>query len=169
MLQMVTRLIVIIYTNIESLCCASETKIMLCINYTSIKKKRHLRWAHCLITHKYAHDVLASLEYYSNVTERCGVQLLTVQKSINRPGWWKGKFASFQMPATGRGGRTSVQRLTPFPPPPALTRRRWELYRLREGATCRNSTVSSDSHLQIGHWWSDKHHLGYFAILFLRA
>ena len=29
--------------------------------------------------------------------------------------------------------------------------------KLREGATCRNSTVSSDKHL--GHWWSDQHHL----------
>ena len=29
-----------------------------------------------------------------------------------------------------------------------------------EGATCRNSTVSSGSHLEIGHQWSDQHHLG---------
>ena len=37
----------------------------------------------------------------SSVTERvCKVQLLATQKSINRPGWWKGKFALFQMPAT---------------------------------------------------------------------
>ena len=28
---------------------------------------------------------------------------------------------------------------------------REEFYRLREGATCRNSIISSDSHLQIGH------------------
>ena len=32
-------------------------------------------------------------------------------------------------------------------------------YRQRKGATCRNSTVSSDSHLEIGHRWSDQHHL----------
>ena len=32
-------------------------------------------------------------------------------------------------------------------------------YRQRKGATCRNSTVSSDSHLEIGHRWSDQCHL----------
>ena len=32
-------------------------------------------------------------------------------------------------------------------------------YRLREGATRRNSTVSSDSHLEFGHQWSDERHL----------
>ena len=29
------------------------------------------------------------------VTERCGVWLLTAEKPINRPGWWKGKFLYF--------------------------------------------------------------------------
>ena len=28
-----------------------------------------------------------------------------------------------------------------------------------EGATCRNSTVSSDSYFEIGHWWSDQHQI----------
>ena len=32
-------------------------------------------------------------------------------------------------------------------------------YRQREGATRRNSTVSSDSHLEIRHQWSDQCHL----------
>ena len=40
-----------------------------------------------------------------SVTERWGVQLLTAQKPINRPGWWKGKCALFQMPATKGEGR----------------------------------------------------------------
>ena len=41
-----------------------------------------------------------------NVTERSmWTQLLAAQKPINRPGWWKGKFALFQMLATGAGGR----------------------------------------------------------------
>ena len=31
-----------------------------------------------------------------------------------------------------------------------------------EGATCRNSTVNSDSHLQIADWWSDQHQLDCF-------
>ena len=40
------------------------------------------------------------------------------QKPINRPGWWKGKLALVQMPATeGGGGRIAVQR----PPPPPTT------------------------------------------------
>ena len=30
-----------------------------------------------------------------------GVQLLIIQKSISSPGRWKGKFALFQMPASG--------------------------------------------------------------------
>ena len=32
-------------------------------------------------------------------------------------------------------------------------------HRQREGATCRNSTVSSDGHLEIGLQWSDQQHL----------
>ena len=35
-----------------------------------------------------------------------------------------------------------------------------KFYRWREGATCRNSSVSSDRHLEVGHPWSDQHHLG---------
>ena len=43
----------------------------------------------------------------------CGVQLLTIEKPINRPSWWNGEFASFQMLATGgEGGQTYVQRPT---------------------------------------------------------
>ena len=35
-----------------------------------------------------------------------GVQLLATQKPVNRPSWWKGKFALFWMPATWvEGGR----------------------------------------------------------------
>ena len=36
-----------------------------------------------------------------------GVWLLATQKPINRTGWWKGKLALFQMPAT-RSGRADV-------------------------------------------------------------
>ena len=35
-----------------------------------------------------------------------------------------------------------------------------KFYRGREGATCRNSSVSSDRLLEVGHPWSDQHHLG---------
>ena len=62
-------------------------------------------------------------------------------------------------PRVGVGGRTPVQR--PTAPP------RWQpvgksFYRQREGATGRNSTVSSDRHLEIGHRWSDQRHLDCF-------
>ena len=57
------------------------------------------------------------------LSKECGrVQLLTAQKLINRPGWWKGMFVSFQMPVTGRD---------------------WG------EIACRNSTVSSDSHFKL--------------------
>ena len=40
-----------------------------------------------------------------DVTERSvWVWLIPAQKLINRPGWWKGRFALFQMLATGGGG-----------------------------------------------------------------
>ena len=54
----------------------------------------------------------------SSVTERvCWVQLLAIQKSINRPGWWKGKFALFQMPATCGVRRADVYPKADGPPP----------------------------------------------------
>ena len=46
-----------------------------------------------------------------------GVWLLATQEPINRPGWWRGKFALFQILATvggwGGGDWTSAQRLIP--------------------------------------------------------
>ena len=80
-----------------------------------------------------------------------GVWLLTAQKSKKRPGWWKGKVVLFWMLATGGGGeheewQTPSQRLAPCPQPVGRS-----FYKLREWATRRNSTVSSDCHLEIGH------------------
>ena len=96
----------------------------------------------------------------SPVTET-GVRLLAAQKPVKRQGWWKGKFALFWMPATGGGrGWTSVQRPTPSPPNDNQGARAF-IDRGR-GATCRNSTGSSDSHLEIGHWWSDQRPLDCF-------
>ena len=46
-----------------------------------------------------------------------------------------------------------VQRLTPLPD------NQGGFYRRREGVTCRNSTVTSDSPLQSDHRWSDQCHL----------
>ena len=39
-----------------------------------------------------------------------GVRLLAPQKPVNRPGWWKGKFALFQIPETGREGGRHVSK-----------------------------------------------------------
>ena len=86
----------------------------------------------------------------------CGLSgcLLTAQKPANRLGWWKGKSALLQMPATGAEGGwwMSVQR--PIPP---LTSRGWELLQTEvcvggggELFTCRNSTAIFNSHLQMG-------------------
>ena len=58
----------------------------------------------------------------------------------------EGKVALFWMPATsgvGEGGRLSKGRL----PPPRQSGGK-SFYRRREGAACRNSTASSDSHLE---------------------
>ena len=40
-------------------------------------------------------------------------------------------------------------------------------YRLKEGATCRNSTISSDSLLQIDYRWFDQHHLDCFRYMLI--
>ena len=60
----------------------------------------------------------------------------------------------------------NVGRVDPCPktnsPHPQLTITGQELYRRREGATCRNSTVSSDSRPQTGPQGSDQHHLDCF-------
>ena len=47
--------------------------------------------------------------------KECWIWLLAARKPINKPSWRKGKFALFQMLATGGGGegQKSVQRLTP--------------------------------------------------------
>ena len=63
-----------------------------------------------------------------SVTERRGVRLLAVPKPISRPGWWKGKLALFQMPATERGRADISPKSTP-----PQTGRGGELHRLRRG------------------------------------
>lgn len=57
--------------------------------------------------------------------------------------------------AWGVVGVTTVQRLTPSNPQ-SLGK---SFYRLREAATCSNSTVSSDSHREVILWRSDQCHL----------
>ena len=92
---------------------------------------------------------------HTHVT-KSGVQFLTAQKTIKRPGWWKGKFVLFWMPATGVGeGWTPVQKLTS---PTLLTISGQECSQTEGGTPHRNSTVSSDCHLVIGPQWSEQHH-----------
>ena len=62
----------------------------------------------------------------------------------------------------GEGWNTSVQRLTPpqgTSGARAFIDRSWVA---GMAATCSNSSFISDSHLQIGPWWSDQHHIDCF-------
>ena len=83
---------------------------------------------------------------------KSGAWMLATQKPINRPVRWKGKFISDA--GNWWVGWTSVQR----PTSPA-DKQGVRALQMEGGATRRTSTASSDSHLQIGHWWSDRHHL----------
>ena len=88
-----------------------------------------------------------------NTVTESRVWMLAVQKPTKRQAWWKGKFvelALFWIPAMGKEEvRMSVQRSTPHPQPNNLGQ---ELLQTEKCATCTNSTVSSDSHLETGHW-----------------
>ena len=79
------------------------------------------------------------------------VLLLAALKPIRRPGWWKGKFASFQMPATWGEQADSCQKADSHQHPPPRQSGGKSFYRQREGATCRNCTTSSDRHPEVGH------------------
>ena len=79
-------------------------------------------------------------------------------RGIERPSWWEGKFVLLWMLATGGGMWTPVQRLTPLPWQSVLK----SFYRQREGASIRNGTASSNSHIEVSHWWSDQYHVDYF-------
>ena len=69
------------------------------------------------------------------------------------------------MPATWRGWREDICPKADSPRPPATMKLGGKsFYKQREGATGRNSTVSSDSHLEIGHQWSDRHLLDCFTV-----
>ena len=79
-----------------------------------------------------------------NIVTESRVWMLAVQKPTKRQAWWKGKFvelALFWIPA--------VQRSTPHPQTNNLGQ---ELLQTERCSTCTNSTVSSDSHLETGHW-----------------
>lgn len=88
-----------------------------------------------------------------------GSSCLSLKKPVSRPSWWKGKFAFFKMPATeGREGREHQSKANS-----SLLNKQWsrKFYKQKWGAaTCRNSTVIPNSHLQTDHQWSGQHHLG---------
>ena len=85
------------------------------------------------------------------VTERYawGVQLLTDQKPISRPGWWKGKFVLLQMPTTGGEGGRHLSKGRPPPKVVGESFYRWGWGDAWGEVTCRNSTVISNSQLQL--------------------
>ena len=86
-------------------------------------------------------------EYICYQKSVCGVWLLAAEKPITRPGWWKGKFALFQMPATwGEGGSICPKANSPYPTPADRQQIR---DRVGEGITCRKRTVISNSRLQL--------------------
>ena len=69
----------------------------------------------------------------------------------------EGKLALFWMPDwMGRGD------VYPESYCPLLTTSGQELLEAEGGAACRDGTVSSSSHPEAGHRWSDQHHLGCF-------
>ena len=88
-----------------------------------------------------------------------GVRLLASLKPIKWQGWWKVCFildVSNRGRGGGKDGCLSKGWLThTHTHTHTHTIRGRELYRWREGAPSRNSTVSSDSRLEIGHQWSD--------------
>ena len=94
-----------------------------------------------------------------------GIRLLATQKPTKRPGWWERKLALFWIPATGAGGgyRGGGVCLSRGQLPAAYIQPVGRsFYRLREVAICRNSTVSSNSHREIGHQWIGQRHLDCF-------
>ena len=93
------------------------------------------------------------------VIERvCGIWLLTAQKPINSQVGGKESLLYFRCQQLREKGRHLFKSQLP----PADNQWGKRFYRQNEGAICRNSTVSSDRHLQIGHQWSDQLHLDCF-------
>ena len=76
--------------------------------------------------------------------------MLAVQKPMNRPGWWKGKFTLLQMPATELGvedggqlpeGRFSLH--TALPPPATATSGARAFIDRSEGGRLHAETIQS--------------------------
>ena len=95
----------------------------------------------------------------SNPVTESGVPRLAVSEASKEVGPVERKFALLQRPASGGAWKGRRLSKSQFPP---LTISGQDLLQTREGAPCRNSTVSADGRLEIGHRWSDHHHLGCF-------
>ena len=103
--------------------------------------------------------LLSAFSLSESMLPKVRFQLLPTLKSVKRPGWWEGKFAWFW--CWHPMGRVDI-----CPKADSPASQWWSVdkgcHRLREGATWRNTAVSSDGHLQVGRWWSDQQHLDYF-------
>ena len=84
-----------------------------------------------------------------NIVTKSGIWLLTALKPMKRQGWWKRKLALFQRLPTKGGARLLMSKVKLT----SLAISGQELFRQREGATRRNSTVNSVRvrHPEIGH------------------
>ena len=88
------------------------------------------------------------------------VQLLATQKSMNRPGWWKGNFALFQRQAKGvGGGQNPVQRPTPAP---SMTISERELLQAERGGYMKKKKSALTVILKLVLQWSHQHYLDCF-------
>ena len=72
-----------------------------------------------------------------------GVQLLPVQEPVNRSGWWKGKFALFQMQATGGEGCGHPSKANSPPTPTPWQAGSESIYRQSQGRGQHAETAQS--------------------------
>ena len=135
---------------------------------TQPKKKRKQFQGKCrLSTFSSSPLWITFFSWFLKIQQAClllkvGVFQLSSLKPVKRQDWWKVYFQG-QQPW---GGRESglLTKSQPLPP----THTHWQsvsmsFYRWKEGAKCRNSAVSSDSHaVKLVMWWSDQHHLDCF-------
>ena len=96
------------------------------------------------------------LRQVETVSQRWG--LAAHHSRVKRPAWWK-NFAILWRREAGGEGEDACPKVDS---PHALTVSEQHLLKAREGAPCRNSTSNSEGHLEIGHQWSDQHHLDCF-------
>ena len=94
-------------------CLASAPGVGLLCSWVpgTVKSSTFLSWSLggllgcCLPPGHHAREALKSDKQARVFVTKSGVWPLAAQKPVERPGWWKGKFASFWMPANGDRGR----------------------------------------------------------------